>query len=149
MKPRRVTKRTPMRILVVFDMLLCGGHTPPRQCLMNSQESTSLRRNLFGSPWRIPHNLDVGFDDARQVENFISRIGGNGGPHTAPLGSERHLHVNARAIRKCVNMHIVDKAKVDNVDRNFGIVASLERLPDSLLESFACECVCLRGSACS
>src|SRR5947209_5596113 len=95
---------------------------------MDPQQGTSFRRNLFGGPWRIPNNLDIGFEDARQIEKLILRVGGDGSPHTATLGGERHLHFNASAICKFVDMHVVDKAQVDNVDGNFGVVACLERL---------------------
>src|SRR5438067_7946706 len=68
----------------------CFTDGSPR--LMNSQQCTSFRRNLFRSPWRLPNHPNIGFNNTRQIENLIPRVGGDGRSHTTTLCSERHHH---------------------------------------------------------
>src|SRR2546430_5064950 len=115
MNPRSATNPAAITILAVFDT-----------GLMDPKQRSALRRDLLRSPWWLPDHLDIGFNDTRQIENFVSCIGRDGCAHTAALRGERHLHFDASAVCQSIDMHVIDKTKIDDIDGNLGIVTRLQ-----------------------
>lgn len=88
-------------------------------------------RDHHGVPDGVPDDGDLGGVDGREGFNFFFGIGGYGGSHTAALGCEGHFDGDVEFIRRRLgNGEVVNEAEVDDIDRNFGIVAVFECFPD-------------------
>src|SRR4030095_3803034 len=75
-------------------------------------------------PGRVPNELDIGFIDAVDGQNLALRIVGDGWSHPAARRRERHFHFHARAaVILFSQTAIVNQTKIDNINRNFRVVA--------------------------
>src|SRR5205085_10632685 len=82
-------------------------------------------------PWRIPNELHLGFIHTVDRQNFALRVVRNGGAHAAAGSGQRHFYFHpGAAIVLFHQAAIVDQAKIDDIHRNFRIVALLELVPD-------------------
>src|SRR6266542_2361003 len=89
-------------------------------------------------PGRIPDELDIGFIHAVNRQNFALGVVGYCGPHAAARRSERHFHFHAHpAVILFSQTTIVNQTKVNNVDRDFGIVALPKLVPDVFVRNLA------------
>jgi hypothetical protein len=116
----------------------------PREGSINPESATSGRRDHGLVPGRIPDDLDVGFCHTGQPQDLLLGIAGNDAPHTAAGGGEGHLDRDAMiAVLGRFQGEVIDEAEVDDVDRDFGIEAGPQCVPNLLLQIIARSGRCL------
>ena len=85
-------------------------------------------------PRRIPDELHVGFVDAVDAQNFALRIVRNCRSHSAAGRGQSHFRFDARAaVLLFAQATIVDQTKIDDVNRNLGVITLPELVPDVFL----------------
>ena len=79
-------------------------------------------------PGRVPDQLDIGFLDLIEREQFGLNIGGDLAAEMAAGRGERHFYVHAVA----GDFDVVDQTEIDDIQRNFGVIAIPELIPNFL-----------------
>ena len=75
-------------------------------------------------PGWVPHQLYVGFLDAVDAQDFALGVVRDRWAHSATGSRQGHFHFDFRAATFFLDKTtVVDKAKVDDVDRDFRVVA--------------------------
>ena len=75
-------------------------------------------------PRRIPDEIDLRFVDAFDAHDFALRIVRDRRSHAATRRGQRHFHFHfCSAVLALLQFAIVDQTEIDDVDRNFRIVA--------------------------
>lgn len=86
-------------------------------------------------PGRLPDEFDGCVVHVFDGHNAALGIGGDGGAHAAARGGEGHLdHSAVFALIGLLDMAVIDKAEVDDVDGDFGVIDVLELVPDLSFE---------------
>ena len=97
--------------------------------------------NHFLVPSRFPDYFDFGFADVVEGHDARLSIGRDDGAHATTGGGEGHLDVNFDFLGVgFVDGAIVDKAKINDVDGNLGVVDLLHLVPDLLFEGGVGHC---------
>ena len=107
----------------------------PRGRLLNQAELhlADFADHCLVPRW-VPNEFNVSIADAGDAEHFLLGFGGDDGAHAAAGCGEGHFDGDARAFAfGLLDVAIVDKAEVDDVDGDFRIVTGLELIPDFLL----------------
>ena len=92
-------------------------------------------------PRRIPDQLDICFIYAVDRQNLALSVVRDRWSHPAARRSERHFHFHARAaIILFDQTAIVNQTKINNIDRDFRIVALPKLIPDVFIRDFAVCC---------
>ncbi len=82
-------------------------------------------------PRRVEDELDVGIADRRDQLELVADVGDEHLAHAAAGRGERHLHGDvARAVRIGRDLALVDEPEVDDVDRDLGVEAGAQLVPD-------------------
>src|SRR5262245_11405332 len=85
-------------------------------------------------PRRIPNELHLGLIDPVYAENLALRIVRDRRSHSATGCGQRHFHFDARsAIFAFDQTTIVHQTKIDDVNRDLGVVTLPELIPDVVL----------------
>src|SRR5580698_5375981 len=105
-----------------------------RISLNHPQLLLAFLRNALGAPRRVPDDVDLRVGHARHTQYFALRVGGDRRTHAATGRGKGHLHFDeiAAAFLR-LDFEAVNEAEVDDVDRNFGIVAGFELRPNVVL----------------
>ena len=75
-------------------------------------------------PGRVPNELDIGFIDAVDGQDFALCIVSNGRSHATSGRSQRHFHFHPRAAVVLLGQTaIINQAEINDVDRDLRIVA--------------------------
>jgi len=82
-------------------------------------------------PGRIPDDIDLGVSNPGEKKDFLLRVLGDHTAHPTTGGGEGHFDMNdVSAFGMSLHDQVVDEPEIDNIDWNFGIVTTLERLPN-------------------
>jgi len=85
-------------------------------------------------PGWVPDDLNRCVFNARQGEDLLLGVAGDGGSHTTPRSCEGHLHEDLfGAAGEKLDPHVIDQSQIDDVDRDFGIITAAEGFPDRFL----------------
>ena len=79
-------------------------------------------------PWRIPNEMDVRFLDGIQRQQTGLDVSCDLPAEMATRGSERHFHVHFAAVER----HVVNQTEIDDVQRDFGVEALTQFIPNAL-----------------
>jgi hypothetical protein len=106
-----------------------------RQRFGSASDHSELHATRFADhiliPRRIPDELDISLIYAVDRQNLALSVVRDRWPHPAARRSERHFHFHARAaIILFDQTAIVNQTKINNVDRDFGVVALPKLVPD-------------------
>src|SRR5690606_10397397 len=91
----------------------------------------------FPAPWRIPYEVHLHFFHAMNVENLAARFIGNHRDNSATGCDQCHSNFNTKFfIAQGDDVAAIDQTQVDDVDRNFRVVAGTEHVPGGLTHEF-------------
>lgn len=89
-------------------------------------DHAELHPAFFGDhvlvPGGVPDELDVGFINVVDGEDFCLGVCGDDGAHAAAWGGEGHFYLDDFFTVDLLDGAVVDEAEVDDVDGDFGVV---------------------------
>src|SRR6202165_6045037 len=98
---------------------------------------TSFVRHHGLVPGRVEHQFDIRSRNRRDYLHFVAHVLDQYLAHSAARRRQGHLDVDrAGRIFVLADIAFVNQPQVDDIDRNFRVIASLELLPHDVLDVF-------------
>jgi hypothetical protein len=128
---QNILLRPPRRFSAIFVLKgsLAGKLDPP---LLDAQLFSGVGAEAFGRPGRSPYNINGAIADAGQLLDAGFNLSADVYMLGAALRGEGHFDGYVLLGVVCTmsggggKVHFVDQAKIDDIDRNLGIVAALQ-----------------------
>jgi hypothetical protein len=101
--------------------------------LLDAELFPRVRAEAFGRPRRSPDNIDSAIADAGQLLEAGFNLRADIDVFGATLGGKGHLDSNVLLlVFRRREIHFVNQTEIDNIDRDFRIIATPERTQDIL-----------------